>query len=276
MYSLRYFISRRLGLETGKRSLKIARIRPVKRNFSAQVEENVTKAAEESPKSWIQNPNLKYWVIGVCAITGIIYRYVYKERDKRKLIVKNYPALPSHKLQSRDSDLNELYNLYKNAQNSSVKTVHVEGYSGSGKTLLAAALAQKLAKEEEERYHFLPRNLFVGTINGANLDALLLDIKKFAVAIGCQSKDWLLRLDEGTKFSNLSDSEQLHVIAQAVKEQLAENPNWILIFDDLSDYKLLQKVFEDDMESWGKGTVITTSQAKLKTEINNSYCLDKG
>ncbi|KAK3754964.1 hypothetical protein QZH41_017348, partial [Actinostola sp. cb2023] len=203
--------------------------------------------------------------------------YVYNEKDKRKVIVKHFPALPNHKLQSRDADLNELYQLHKTLHSSSVTSVIVEGYSGSGKTLLAHALAEKLAKEEEGRYYFLPRNMFVGTINAANLDTLLFDVKKFAIAIGCQTKDWLMRVDEGTQFASLSDDKQLHIIVDSVKEKLTENPNWILIIDGLKDYKLLQRLFdEEDKSSWGKGTVIVTSPVKHNSDQINTYCLDKG
>lgn len=277
MYGLRCFIQHRLKFEaTGERLLKLARIKRPRRFLTTQVEQNATKTAEESPKSWRENPNLKYWVIGVGAITGVIYRYVYKEKDKKKIIVKNFPSLPSHKLQSRDTDLNELYNLYKNSRSSSVSTVFIEGYHGSGKTLMAAALAEKLTKEEEGKYHFLPRNLFAGTINAANLNTLLFDIKKFAVAVGCQSKDWLLRIDEGVKFGNLSDGEQLRVIANALQEKLSDNPNWILIFDNLNDSELLHEVFGDDLSSWGKGTLIVTTGTNHNAEHSPSYCLDKG
>lgn len=259
-------------------SSRVANGRGRSHRFSTQIEANISKgSAEEAPKSWRENPNLKYWVIGASVITGIIYRYVYKEKEKKKLIVKNFPPLPNHKVQMRNSDLHELEQLHKNLKTGSVNIVHLEGHTGSGKTLLAREFAEKLFNNNEKRFCFLPFNLFVGTVNAASLETLLFDVKRFAVAIGCKTKDWLDRVEEGRAFAGLSSDEQLHVIVEAVKEKLRANPHWILILDGLKDETILGKLFDqEDKSSWGKGTVLITGCNQPSLFQVNSYSVDKG
>ena len=251
---------------------RIAHDRGRGHRFSTQ-----SPAEEEAPKSWRENPNLKYWVIGISAITGIIYRYVYKGKEKKKLVVKNFPPLPNHKVQIRHADLQELEHLHENLKTGSVNFVHVEGHTGSGKTLLVREFAEKLFNQNEKRFCFLPFNLFVGTVDAASLETLLFDMKRFAVAIGCKAKDWLDQVEEGHTFAGLSSDEQLHVIAEAVKEKLQANPHWILIIDGLKDETMLGKLFDDeDKSAWGKGTVLITGCHQPKLFQVNSYNVDKG
>ncbi|XP_001631469.2 uncharacterized protein LOC5511079 [Nematostella vectensis] len=253
-----------------------------KRFLSSKPEEDITNGSSQgnSFKSWRENPNLKYWIVGIATITGIIYRYVYKEREKSRIVVQGYPPLPNHKVQLRKVEIEELKVLHKALQRSGTAIIHLEGPSGYGKRQLARSFAEALAQKEGAHYHFLPHNLFIGTINSTSVETMLFDMKKFAIAIGCQAKDWVEKVDTGRQFVSLSSDEQLTLIVDAVKEKLVANPNWVLILEDLKERDLFEHLFGSEiMDSWGKGTIIVTHPGTYNSAssmVDNVYKLHKG
>ena len=241
----------------------------------------VGKEAEtSSSNSWRENPNLKYWVIGISLIGGVIFHYVYRDREKKRLIVKNLPAIPNHPIHPRQKEVSELKDLHKLLKrDNDVVFIQIVGSKGAGKTQLASLLAQEIAKEEQRKFQILPRNHFTGYINASSLDTLLLDVKRFCIAMGCQENDWSSKSVGASNFLDLSKQDQLNCFTEAMKDKLQENSGWVVIIDDLSREVSLDNWLSDGIESsCGKGTIIITSENVMQKYLKKEsiYHLKKG
>ena len=239
-----------------------------------------SKESDEEPKSWRENPNLKYWILGSMGISGSVYYYVYRNHEKKRLLVKSLPSTSSHYILPRERDLSALSSLYNQLKGKGSLTVlHIVGCPGSGKTELARAFAEKLAREEQERYTFLPGNLFFGTLNGSSVDNLLFDVKRFAISIGCFESDWTSKAGEGVYFAGLSKEEQLDCFVDAVREKLKDSQGWILILENIMDNEVLHRWFSaNSPKSWGNGTVLVTRDVNMNGDslMNNTYSINEG
>lgn len=239
------------------------------------------KATESSiTNSWRENPNLKYWVIGVSLIGGVIFHYVYRDREKKRLIIKNLPAIPNHPISPRKREVSELRSLQSVLmRDNDVAVIQIVGPRGAGKTQLASLLAEDIAREEQAKLRILPRNHFTGCINASSLESLLLDVKRFCIAIGCKEDDWSSKSKGNSDFFNLGKQEQLHCFTEALKEKLRDNSGWVVIVDNPSEEVNLDEWLSDDINSnWGKGTFIITSSNALQNDSykDGIYSLDKG
>ena len=238
-----------------------------------------SKEGEDDAKSWRENPNLKYWIIGTLGISGAIYQYVYRNHEKKRLRVKSLPVSPSHYVHTREKDLTALSSLHSQLKKSGSTVLHIVGCPGSGKTDLARAFAEKLAKNEEERYTFLPGNLLYGTLNGSSVDSLLFDVKRFAISVGCLESNWTSKAGEGALFNSLPKEEQLDFFVEAVKEKLNNCQGWVLILENVKNIEVLNRWFSNNSgNSWGNGTILVTREINPNWDLlmNNAYSIDAG
>ena len=239
-----------------------------------------TTEDEDEPKSWRENPHLKYWILGTLGISGTIYYYVRKNHETKRVIVKSFPPVPTHYAHPRERELSDLLSLHNQLKKGGKPTVlHIVGSPGSGKTQLARLFAEKRFKDEEKSFHFLPGNLLYGTVNASSLDSFLFDIKRFAISVGCLESDWTSKAGEGVQFNSLSKIKQLDCFVEAVREKLHNSQAWILILENLKDTDILNQWFSSDSrKSWGKGTILVTREMNAARDslVNNTCSTDEG
>ena len=244
------------------------------------VKQKETTEDEDDPKSWRENPHLKYWILGTLGISGTIYYYVRKNHETRRVIVKSFPPVPTHYAHPRERELSDLLSLHNQLKKGGKPTVlHIVGSPGSGKTQLARLFAEKLFKDEEKSFDFLPGNLLYGTVNSSSLDSFLFDIKRFAISVGCLESDWASKAGEGVQFNSLSKIKQLDCFVEAVKEKLHNSQAWILILENLKDTDILKQWFSSDSrKSWGNGTILVAREMNARRDslVNNTYNVDEG
>lgn len=243
-------------------------------------QEKETNEDKEEAKSWKENPNLKYWIIGTLGISGSVYYYVRKNHEKKRLFVKSFPPVPSHYMHPRENELSALSAIHDQLKNGGPVTVlHIVGCPGSGKTQLARAFAERLVEKEEKSYHFLPGNLFYGTVNASSIESLLFDVKRFAISIGCLESDWTSKAGEGLQFNSLSKEEQLDCFVEAVREKLYDSQAWSLILENVKDSALMSRWFSSDAQkSWGNGTILVTTELNATRDslASNTYNINQG
>lgn len=243
-------------------------------------QEKETNEDKEEAKSWKENPNLKYWIIGTLGISGSVYYYVRKNHEKKRLFVKSFPPVPSHYMHPRENELSALSAIHDQLKNGGPVTVlHIVGCPGSGKTQLARAFAERLVEKEEKSYHFLPGNLFYGTVNASSIESLLFDVKRFAISIGCLESDWTSKAGEGSQFNSLSKEEQLDCFVEAVREKLYDSQAWSLILENVKDSALMSRWFSSDAQkSWGNGTILVTTELNATRDslASNTYNINQG
>ena len=239
-----------------------------------------TSQDEDEPKSWRENPHLKYWILGTLGISGTIYYYVRKNHETKRVIVKSLLPVPTHYAHPRERELSDLFSLHNQLKKGGTPTVlHIVGSPGSGKTQLARLFAEKLFKDEEKSFHFLPGNLLYGTVNASSIDSLLFDIKRFAISIGCLESDWTSKVGEGVQFDNLSKIKQLDCFVEAVREKLHNSQAWILILENLKDIDILNQWFSSDSrKSWGSGTILVAGEVNASRDslVNDTYSINQG
>ena len=237
--------------------------------------EKETNEDKEEVKSWKENPNLKYWIIGTLGISASVYYYVRKNYEKKRLFVKSFPSVPSHYMHPRVNELSALHDQLKKSGPGTV--LGIVGCPGSGKTQLARAFAERLVEKEEDSYHFLPGNLFYGTVNASSIDSLLFDVKRFAISIGCLQSDWTSKAGEGSQFNSLSKEEQLDCFVEAVREKLHDSQAWILILENVKDSAVMSRWF-NAQKSWGNGTILVTTEMNATRDslVNNTYNINQG
>lgn len=274
-----YSRTRRTQVNLQRIFLREQPLRPSTTLSEAERKED-SKESDEEPKSWRENPALKYWILGSLGISGSVYYYVYRNHEKKRLLVKHLPSAPSHFVLSRERDLSALSSLHSQLKGKESLTVlHIVGCPGSGKTELAREFAEKLSREEQEKYTFLPGNLFFGTLNGTSVKSLLFDVKRFAISVGCFESDWTSKADEGVNFSSLSKEEQLDYLVDAVREKLKNSQGWILILENVKDNEVMYRWFSaNSSKNWGNGTVLLTRDGHVDSDamINNTYSIDEG
>lgn len=235
-------------------------------------DEKERNESNEEEKSWKENPNLKYWVLGTLGISSSVYFYVRRNREKSRRIMKSFPSLPNHYIQPREKELTSLTALHDQSKRTgSVTVLQIVGELGSGKTQLARAFAERLAKIEEKSYRLFPGDLLYGTFNASSIDSLLFDVKRFAVSIGCLESDWKSKTSEGLQCASLSQEEQLDCLVEAVIEKLQDSQAWILILENVKDGEVLRRWFSNDSQrKWGNGTILVTRQ----NDIRNDYLVN--
>lgn len=141
-------------------------------------------------------------------------------------------------------------------QDSPIKTVLLTGIGGSGKT----TLAQQYAKTRDVQV--------VWEIDAETKTSLVNSFFNLANAL-VENKMEQKKLEEIKSSTNLK--ERILKIIQFVKNKLNKKKSWLLIYDNIESYEIIERYLPDI--SWGEGFIILTSRNAQILSINKLFCV---
>lgn len=142
----------------------------------------------------------------------------------------------------------------QNVGTNGIKTIALVGIGGSGKT----TLARYYARQQEASV--------VAEVDAETKEGLSESFESLAKILSITEEDKKnLRKIQDIGFVKERDKQ----ILLFVKEKLKKTPNWLLIYDNVKNFKDIHEYFPYDSGAWGNGRIIVITRDK--NIQNNSY-----
>ena len=151
-------------------------------------------------------------------------RSIIEERAKMEDVII-LPSKPSHELQARAVELDEINDKFENLERNctcdeSVVSVFMVGAPASGKTQLAGHYGEKYFKKQLT----LAKNIaIVGTLDIRNKSSLWRSYSRLTKDLHCEVQ----------AHGKLKD--RLAILKAMVQKKFQDNPGWLLIVDGVND-----------------------------------------
>ena len=139
-----------------------------------------------------------------------------------------------------------------------VQTIALVGIGGTGKTTIARDYMKKSG------------TTITWEINAETQDSIIASYKKLAYNISLTEVDDIA-IDRIDKISNTEErNEQL---LSFISEKLRNKPKWLIVFDNVKEFKNIEKYFPYDSIVWGNGSIIITTNDN--TILHSNYISDE-
>ena len=184
-------------------------------------------------------------------ITMLIYTNTYL-RHHDTLQVTSGDVLTNNFYLERSSILNKMHQLL--GVSNAINTVALVGIGGSGKTTLAQQYANSHGTS------------IVWKINAETAESTFTSLECLAYAL-CENEADKADFYEIQKITNLFKKE--YMTFSFLKRKAPHFKDWILIYDNVTNFSDIQKYLPRTLQDWGGGKVIiTTTNSNI---INNNY-----
>ncbi|XP_068705665.1 uncharacterized protein [Montipora foliosa] len=211
-----------------------------------------------------------------------------KESERRRKILEEQlqrkappfcvlPLKPSHHVARRDREVTEIdqkLKRLKEANENCLSYLYISGNPGSGKSQLAALVAEKWFDEEASDDS---TKSFVMTLDAQNLDSLLESYYTFARRLRCPVD----ALSDIMKDKDMDSKKKIANIKSLISTEVELYSSWLLIVDNVVRlHEIRHHLPETAHSSWCKGQVLITCQDKaaipLETCFINHISVSKG
>ncbi|XP_068737766.1 uncharacterized protein [Montipora capricornis] len=169
------------------------------------------------------------------------------------------PPKPSHHVARRNREVLEMdqkLKRLKEANENCLSYLYISGNPGSGKSQLAALVAEKWFDEETSD---ASTKTFVMTLDAQNLDSLLESYYSFARHLRCPED----ALSDIMKNKDMDSKKKIANIKSLISTKVELYSSWLLIVDNVVRLnEISHHLPQTRNSSWCKGHVLITSQDK--------------
>lgn len=209
------------------------------KDFSPSVKSNELIHQNLSKKSSVNFLWLAAFISILVCVFSIKFFFVHE-----KPTIKDDLLLPNKLVfLERQNLLKEIKHQFLKSHDS-IKIVALKGVAGAGKTIIARSYAKQ--------YH----EGLIWEICASSKESILISFEKLLIAILHQEND-----ESGhqilQKVRNTPQYESTLLLM--LREKLSRNPDWLLIFDNVTDLKNIQDYLPHDSSIWGRGKIILTT-----------------
>ncbi|MCC8399083.1 MAG: tetratricopeptide repeat protein [Rickettsia endosymbiont of Platyusa sonomae] len=254
-----------------KKNLSLVSEKPEKlfSNKVSSAEEFVVRKNIFPPikKIFIEN---KISILISCIIFSIVtlISYYNFQKDKKHTIISQYiiPSfrsdliIPNSIFIDRPKLVSAIEEKFKD--NQGIYAVAIIGVGGSGKSTIAKYYAHQ------------QHATVVWEMNAGNKESLLHSFEVLAHKIANETEKKIVR--DIKNIRNFQERED-NIIA-FIQDKLRIHTNWFLIYDNVENFKDIQKYFPCDFTVWGKGRILVTTKdnnIQNNSYINNSILIEE-
>ena len=182
--------------------------------------------------------------IGFIILNLILIIIIYMWYDKSNTYIRSELILPHKKyILPRSNIIAEIKERFEKNK-SSIKCLNITGIGGAGKTTLSRLYAKA-------------HKGLVWEFNAETQESLKEALKNFAIALVDNKKD-----KEQWVFINSlkKEHEKERALLTFIHKKLRLSPGWLLIFDNVNDFKKIKKYIPQDAILSGKGYILITTR----------------
>ena len=185
-------------------------------------------------------------------IMALIYTVIHHKPTVTKISSSDETTLHDGFYLERTAILGKMDSLL--STNDSINTIALVGIGGSGKSTLA------------QQYAYSQDSSIIWKINAETAENIIISLECLAYAL-CNNEVDKTDFYEIQKINNPLKKE--YMLFSFLKSKALKYKNWILIYDNVTNFSDIQRYLPRSISSWGAGKVIITTTNSNIT--NNNY-----
>lgn len=219
---------------------------------------------------WLKNRRYHAFLILLFSALIILWGYYYRGcfnranqsyhlKGKEKWLARADLIIPTDSLFLDRSELLAQIERKLQKHPETIQTIALTGIGGSGKTTLA------------HQYARLQKASIIWEMNAESRETLLASFGSLAQVLA-KTEEEKREVKAMLEIQNPTEKEA--TIIQWIKARLVLSQNWLIIYDNVVNFKNIQKYIPCDQNTWGVGKVlITTRDSQMPINVNDVLCV---